>query len=138
MHNYLIGNTDFSFSRGPEDDDCCHNTVPMSDADSTVFNLLYDFDSTGLVNPPYAAPAEGLGIRRFTQRKFRGYCIHGEELQLAREMFIEKKPEVLALIDTFSDLPKLNRKRTLAFVSKFYKTHESDRAFKQRITSACR
>ena len=138
LHNYLIGNTDFSFTRGPEDDDCCHNTVPMSDANAVVFGLSYDFDSTGMVNPPYSAPSESLGIRRFTQRKYRGYCRHGSELQDARNIFIEKKAEVFGLIETFSELPKLNRKRTHSFVSKFYKTLESDRAFEQKIVSAYR
>lgn len=62
----------------------------------------------------------------------------GNRLQFAHEMFIEKESDVLALIDPFSNLPKLNRKRTHVFVSQCYTTRESDHAFKQGITSPCR
>ncbi|MEQ8691417.1 MAG: hypothetical protein RIC89_11345 [Pseudomonadales bacterium] len=138
LYNYFLGNTDFSFVRGPSEDECCHNSVPMRDGSGAVYPLLYDFDSSGFVDPPYAVPAESLGLRRLTQRKFRGYCAHNAETTAARQQFIAHKDEVLSLVENFDEIPGLNRKKTLGFVSKFYATLEDDKSFERRILKRCR
>src|SRR5205085_11114831 len=35
----------------------------------------YDFDHAGLVNAPYAKPAEELEMTSVTVRRYRGYCV---------------------------------------------------------------
>src|SRR5262249_40352544 len=50
IFEYLIGNTDFAQLSGPSADRCCHNAVLISaDAQSKVYTVPYDFDSSGLV-----------------------------------------------------------------------------------------
>ena len=138
LFHYLIGNTDFSFVRGPDGDECCHNIVPMQNEDGVVFPMAYDFDSSGIVNPPYSAPAQNLGLRRFTQRKYRGYCQHNEELEVARQTLIAAKPRVMQMVAEFDDVANLNRSKTADFIDRFYGTIESDRKFTKDLLQRCR
>lgn len=135
---YMIGNTDFSFSQGPPGDDCCHNTTPVKDLDERVFSIPYDFDSSGIVNPPYAVPAENLGLRRLTQRKFRGFCRHNQGLQQSRDRFIDLQNNIRQTIEEFDEIPHLNRPRVAKFIEGFYKTLSNDRSYSRKIESACR
>ena len=74
LFQFLIANTDWSKTKGPGDEDCCHNgkalRVPGTDTNWVV--LPYDFDQAGLINVPYARPHERLPIHRVTQRLYRG------------------------------------------------------------------
>ena len=137
LYSYMIANTDFSLVQGP-DEACCHNAVPAIDTNGEVFSIPYDFDSSGLVDPPYGVPAESLGLRRLTQRKFRGYCVHNPSLVKARDAFITHKAEIINLVQNFDAIPNLNHKKTEAFVSKFFETLESSRSFERRILKNCR
>ena len=37
--------------------------------------MPYDFDHAGLVDAPYAMPAEELHLSSIHERRYRGYCI---------------------------------------------------------------
>ena len=74
VFQYLIGNTDWSAFAGPRGEDCCHNVVPYVRADGTFVPVAYDFDASGIVNPPHAAPDQRLPIRNVRQRLYRGRC----------------------------------------------------------------
>jgi hypothetical protein len=52
IFEYMIGNTDFSIF-------ALHNTKLVQQPDQSVHPIPYDFDFSGLVHPPYAAPAGG-------------------------------------------------------------------------------
>ena len=138
LYQYMIGNTDFSFSQGPPEDGCCHNSVPVQSAAGAYYSIPYDFDSSGLVNPPYAVPAESLGLKRLTQRRYRGFCRHNDTLPEARQTLLQAKGQLYALVDTFNDIPNLNRGKVTKFLNGFYDVLESDRNFQRRIVSACR
>ena len=157
LFQYMIGNTDYSVLRGPPDDDCCHNAVPIgtkvsADATATepgkdivpdqiggtVFVVPYDFDSSGLVNPPYAVPAQNLGLKRLTQRKFRGRCRHNQALLEARLEFLTLRPKIESLIQEFADVPHLDRKRTGKFLGQFFDVLQDESAFQKRILKQCR
>ncbi len=118
LFGYFIGNTDFSLRQGPGED-CCHNAVPIQIGDS-IFPVPYDFDAAGLVDPPYAAPASNLSIRRVTQRLYRGYCEHNDELDAAIALFLRKRAEVQLLIDRFDDIPGFRARDVSAYLGKFY------------------
>lgn len=122
--------------RGPEDDKCCHNVVPMVDAAGQHYPLPYDFDSSGIVSPPYGAPS--LGLKRFTQRKYRGFCHQNEELKQARKRFLELQPSMNELITHFSDIPGLKRKKMQKFVDAFYATLTNEKQFTNKLLGKCR
>ncbi len=73
VFQYLIGNTDWSLIREPDDSACCHNADLMEFA-GELYPIPYDFDYSGVVNASYAKPDSNLKIKRVTQRLYRGYC----------------------------------------------------------------
>ena len=133
---YFIGNTDFSLRQGP-DEDCCHNAVPIQ-IGAAIFPVPYDFDAAGLVDPPYAAPAPNLSIRRVTQRLYRGYCEHNGNLESAIELFLNKRAEVQALIDQFNDVPGFRAKSVSAYLNKFYAIVENPNQVRSKLIKRCR
>jgi hypothetical protein len=142
LFQFLIGNTDWSAMRGPDSGECCHNAKLIAprpfEFDDVAIPLPYDFDSTGIVNPPYAAPAEGLGINSVTQRVYRGYCAHTDALPGARQKLLDRKAEILAVLDSEDRLDNRSKKSTLRYVERFYKIIESDRNFERMVVKKCR
>ena len=51
------------------------------------------------MNAPYASVDPRLGIQRVTQRLYRGYCWHNDTLPAARQLILDKKAEILALVE---------------------------------------
>ncbi|MCR9278221.1 MAG: hypothetical protein NXH85_09615 [Pseudomonadaceae bacterium] len=140
VFNYMIGNVDFSILAGPPNDDCCHNVVPMADAGPkpNVFPVAYDFDSTGLVDPSYGRVPDGLGITRLTQRLFRGYCRHSDELPSAIARFVDARPGLERLIADSPGLSDRKRSKIAAFVAGFYKRIGSEKAIERDMIRRCR
>lgn len=132
---YMVGNTDFSLRMGPGQE-CCHNAVPIQLEKVRV--VPYDFDATGLVNAPYARPAPSMKIRRVTQRTFRGYCAHNDQLSAAAEKFVAKQADLLALVDEFDDIPGLKRERARKYLSAFFETVGASSAVDTKLKNRCR
>ena len=133
---YFIGNTDFSLRQGP-DEDCCHNAVPIK-IGAAIFPIPYDFDAAGLVDPPYAAPASNLSIRRVTQRLYRGYCEHNGHLESAIELFSNKRADVQSLINRFNDVPGFRAKSVSAYLNKFYAIIDNPNQVRSKLIKRCR
>ena len=60
----------------------------------------YDFDVSGLVNPPYALPPEGLGLDTVRQRRYRGYCIHNAQALAVAAEFRAKRAGLIGVLGT--------------------------------------
>ena len=137
LFQYMIGNTDFSLVQGPSREECCHNAVPL-EVDNQIRSVPYDFDVTGFVNVPYAGPVPSLGIKKLTQRLYRGYCKHNAELETEIEFFKSQKETVFAMVNSFGDLEGLRTKRHIRFLEGFYNVVESERSANSRIYKKCR
>ncbi len=137
LFQYFLGNTDYSFRKGPEGEDCCHNSVPINIA-GEIYPVPYDFDVSGFVNPPYAVPQEAIGIKRVTQRKYRGYCRHNDALAAAREVFLAEQENVFATIGGFDTLPGLRADKLTKFLEPFFDVLANDRQFERKLTRRCR
>jgi hypothetical protein len=140
LFQYMVGNTDWSAVKGRPDDRCCHNVAVFGQEGVDLNTVVpFDFDQTGLVNPPYAAPPDAsLGIRRVTDRAYRGFCEHNGELPGAIAVFNQKRPELEALFNR-EDLPyPKTRRRALKFVEDFYDTINDPGKLKKKIVGACR
>jgi len=140
LFQYMVGNTDWSAVRGRPDDRCCHNVAVFGEEGVDLNTVVpFDFDQTGLVNPPYAAPPDpSLDIRRVTDRRYRGLCEHNRELPAAINLFNEKRPE---LEDLFSrdELPyPKDRERALKYISGFFKTINDPQKVEKNLLSDCR
>lgn len=69
VFEYMIGNTDWSVQ--------FQQNIRLIAKDSFAIptTVPYDFDHAGLVNAPYAKPAEELEMKSVMERRYRGYCI---------------------------------------------------------------
>ena len=69
MFQYMIGNTDWSVQYQQ------NVRLLAKDSLSVPSTVPYDFDHAGLVDAPYAKPAEELEMTSVTERRYRGYCL---------------------------------------------------------------
>ena len=136
LFQMLIGNTDYSLRQGPSGELCCHNAVAM-ERDGLIWSVPYDFDVTGLVNPPYARPPPALGIRRVTSRLYRGYCAHASQVQEAGELIAEKRAAIFELVASFDDLPNLRSGRIETFLNGYFKIWDDPGRRASRIDERC-
>jgi hypothetical protein len=119
MFYYMIGMTDFSLVANA-DGGCCHNARALRLPSGRIAVIPYDFDQTGVVNPPYALPSAGLGIQRVTQRVFRGRCRAPEEHRAAIDELVARRAQISALFEAQANLSAQRRRRALDYLGRFY------------------
>ena len=138
LFQYLIANTDWDITKGPGDEDCCHNGKvigrPGSQQDWIV--LPYDFDQAGLINTEYSLPAPGLGIRTVRTRVYRGECPHNDQLGQTIALFNKQRSGIESALAPES-LTKSTRNSSLVFVQAFYSTINDAEQLEKQIKSAC-
>lgn len=138
LYQFMIGNTDFSFIAGAEAGDCCHNTVLMVDADGHYAPMPYDFDISGLVNPPYAVVDFQLPIRTVRQRLFRGFCRDAAVFERAVERFRRVRQDMLHVLATETELDDRSRTTARAYVEQFYAILDDPKARQRYLLDECR
>ena len=140
MFEYMIGNVDWSMRAGPANDICCHNFRLLGSAATAQTALIpvpYDFDASGLVNAPYAAPAESLGQVSVRQRHYRGYCMHNAFALTAAAEFRAKRADILAALAAVPQLDE-NRKRGAAtYLDGFFRDIATDDEVQRRLLKTC-
>jgi len=134
---FFAGNTDFSFLRSQGTENCCHNAVPLTSKGET-YAVPYDFDSTGFVDPPYAAPSEDLDLLKVTSRLHRGYCAHSTSLPQAIEEFQTVRQETLSLIQDYPYLSNSRRKKLLRYSNKFFQILDNPKKTQRLLVNRCR
>ena len=140
LFQYMVGNTDWSAVKGRPDDRCCHNVALFGQEGVDINSVVpFDFDQTGLVNPPYAAPPDAsLGIRRITDRRYRGLCENNDEREGIIAAFNRKRPELEALFSR-DELPyPKDRERALKYITGFFETINDPRQLEKKILNTCR
>jgi hypothetical protein len=135
---YLIGNTDFSVILGPEGSNCCHNIIPIKLANGSVIPVPYDFDASGIINPPYLSPPEHLGLRSTRQRLYRGYCQNTAGFKKTFEAFHAQREAVFALYNNQQGLADRTRNSTIGYIEKFYNTISGDDKIVSEFIDKCR
>ena len=138
VFQYFVGNTDFSPIAGPPDSNCCHNYVLFGDGDAPIKAIPYDFDQSGFVNAPYAAPDSRLRIRSVTQRVYRGRCPFNEFVPDSLAAFEAMRAPIYELIETQEELDERSRKHLRRFVDRFYKDVSEPVRVERNILSKCR
>jgi len=136
VFEYLIGNTDYSLIRGPENDDCCHNAVPFSDG-SRVWPVPYDFDFSGLVDAPYADPAPQFNIRTVRTRVYRGRCSNNDLLEQTLGSIRAKKADIYGLVDALPDLDDRNRRQVTQYLDSFFQIAEDEKRIEREFVREC-
>jgi hypothetical protein len=142
LFQYMIANVDWAALSGPDPKECCHNVKPIAPRPLTpqdkIYPIPYDFDSAGMVDTHYAAPAQGLPIRSVTQRLFRGYCRQNSTLEDARKHFLTQEAAIMALISDESRFNENTKKKTTKYIGKFFKTIKDPDDFERLIVKKCR
>ncbi len=132
LFQLMIGNTDWSGLYQ-------HNQKVMVIGEKTIIPLAYDFDMTGLVNPPYAQVNSAVGIERVTDRMYRGFCRDKSIFEVVRAEFLEKEPAIFQTIeDTKGYFSDTDAKAARAFVKEFYDILKNDKLFQLKVVDSCR
>lgn len=141
LFQYLIGNTDWDVTAGPEGTQCCHNSrlaAGTQDAVSNIIALPYDFDNSGLVSAPYAVSSPTLPISSVRQRLYRGYCLHNALVIEEAEAFRQARHGMEAEIAETPGLQDATRQTLLQYVDRFFADIASPAAIERNLLSHCR
>lgn len=129
---FMIGNTDFSTL-------FLHNQKVLQLSDETIVPLSYDFDMSGLVNPPYALVNAQLGLKSITDRLYRGFCRDEVFLEMIRQEFLIKEDVFWTTVDRQHPyISEIDMKSARGFLKEFFDVLKSDRLFQDKILQACR
>ncbi len=136
VYQFLIGNTDFSLLKGEGKEACCHN-VKLLDSGTGFIPVPYDFDLAGVINASYAAPPVNLGIKRVTQRLYRGFCDNNEHVPSTLAQINANKSAIYA---AFMDdrIREKTRKKMTKFLDDFFTLTGDPKKLERRITGKCR
>jgi len=122
LFEYLIGNTDWSIPY-------LHNIKLISpDSTHVPYTVAYDFDHSGIVDAPYASPAEQLGIPSVRVRMYRGYCLPYTDFDETIKFYNEIKEKIYQVYTGCSLLPPKYIKATTAYLDDFYETINNQKA----------
>lgn len=113
VFEYMIGNTDYSIY-------ALHNVRIVQKPDKTLHPVPYDFDFSGLVNPPYALPARGLMLKSVVDRMYRGPCGRQEHVEPVVATFLARKDAIKALPDGIPGLERAARDEARSYIDGFY------------------
>ncbi|MEP7374767.1 MAG: hypothetical protein ABI675_15330 [Chitinophagaceae bacterium] len=129
---YLIGNTDWSVPYQ-------HNIKLLARDSVTIpFTVPYDFDHAGIVDAPYAYPAEELQMKSVRDRRFRGYCIQNmKEYEEVVALYNRLKNDIYNLYTHCELLEERYIKSTTAYLDEFYKTINNPKALEREFTYPC-
>lgn len=131
VFQYMIGNTDFSLSY-------LHNLrIVQTDTSINFFPMAYDFDWSGLVNSPYAAPDSRLPIKRVIDRLYRGGCHTPEILARVFTHYKAKKGEIYGTLTELKGLTPDRLKEATEYLDEFYKFIDDAKEVRREIGRAC-
>jgi hypothetical protein len=125
VFEYMISNLDWAMTAGPAGEDCCHNSRLMGPAGVTgastgLIPVPYDFDETGLVDVPYAAPPDGINVTNVKERRYRGFCAHNEEAKAFLTQISTRHDSLMAILDETPELTDRTRRNAAKYLGDFF------------------
>jgi len=132
VFQYMIGNTDWSVP-------ALHNVVLLKkDPRALPITVPYDFDWCGLVNAPYAKPAEQLDIESVRTRLYRGFCRPDAEVQLALDEFRQRREEIYQTCRSVPFLTEKDLSKIIKYMDQFFNTLDNPKAVDLEFHRNCR
>jgi len=113
LFSFLIGHTDYSVFT-------LHNTFLVQAQDKKLHAVLYDFDVTGLVDPPYARPSRVLNLDSVRDRLYRGPCRPVEQLEPLLATYRSKKDAIFDLYASEPELDSNSKQQMKEYVADFF------------------
>ena len=132
VFQYLIGNTDWSVQY------LQNIKLIATDSVSSPVTVPYDFDHAGIVNAPYALPAEELLMSSVRQRRYRGYCmpdLKSFETIIAR--YNSLKNDIYTLYSSCTLVDAKYIKSTTQFLDAFYKAINNPKTWQYDFAYPC-
>jgi hypothetical protein len=132
VFEYMIGNTDWSIQYLQNMKLIAPDSIQVATA------IPYDFDHAGIVNSPYAQPAEQLQMSSVRQRRYRGYCIQDmKEFDPAIALYNELKPAIYNMYTSCRLLDVKYVKTTIKYLDDFYTTINNPASYKKAFSYPC-
>lgn len=132
VFEYLIGNTDWSVEY--------QQNIRLLAADSLSLpgTVPYDFDHAGLVDAPYAQPAEELKMQSVRERRYRGYCINDmNEFTPVIYFYNNLKKNIYSLYSNCTFISSKYLKSTLKYLDEFYNTINDSKKLREEFGYPC-
>ncbi|MBK5279508.1 MAG: hypothetical protein JJE09_11670 [Bacteroidia bacterium] len=133
VFEYMIGNTDWSVQY--------YQNVKLIAIDSSTMpsTVPYDFDHAGIVDAPYAKPAEALQLGSIRVRRYRGYCMNNlSSLDGIFSHFNQLKEDIYNVYTKNTLLDQGYVKATVKFLDEFYKTINNPKLANTDFDYPCR
>ena len=132
VFQYMIGNTDWSVQFQQ------NISLLAKDSLGVPTTVPYDFDHSGLVNAPYARPAEELLMSSVTERRYRGYCITDMNTYApVIALFNKLKNDFYAVYTECTLLSEKQIKSATRYLDDFYSTINKPKALKDAFGYPC-
>ncbi len=131
VFQYLIGNTDWSVQY--------LQNIKLLKFDSPFpVTVPYDFDHAGIVNTPYAHPAEELLLSSIRERRYRGYCVNNLTVfNNVIDVYNKLKDDIYRLYTSNELLDTKYVKSTTKFLDEFYETINNPKAWQKDFAYPC-
>ena len=137
VFHYFIGNTDFSPIGSDPEEDCCHNQALLAREGQLALTIPYDFDHSGLVGAPHAAPNPRFKLRSPRQRLYRGRCTNNDYLPATLDLFRERRSAIESLVREQPELEGFMRRSMLEFIEEFYEEINNPKQVNRKLVSKC-
>jgi hypothetical protein len=141
LFQFMISNLDWDMVTARPGEECCHNGRLIAASETARNDLIptpYDFDFSGFVNAPYAAPPEGIDVANVRERLYRGFCIHNDQLPATIELFRSRRAAINAVIANETRLSDRARRAATSYIDGFYEIIEDPARVERQITRRCR
>lgn len=132
VFQYMIGNTDWSIQY------LQNIKLLAKDSNAVPISVPYDFDHAGIVNAPYAKPAEELLMSSIRQRRYRGYCIQDMKVfDAVLAQYNQLKKDIYSLYNGCTLIDQKYLKSTIQFLDEFYATINNPKAWQKEFAYPC-
>ena len=132
VFQYLIGNTDWSVEY------LQNIKLLKTESSPQLITVPYDFDHSGLVDAPYAHPAEELLMRSVQERRYRGYCIKDMKVfEKPFALYNRSKSDIYNLYTKSNLLDEKYIKSVIKFLDEFYATINDPKAWQKDFAYPC-
>ena len=129
---YLIGNTDWGIQY------LQNIKLVAKDSNAMPTAVPYDFDHAGLVDAPYAMPAEELMMNSVRERRYRGFCLKEMKyFEPAITFYNGLKKNIYDLYTNCVLLDAKYIKATLNYFDEFYKTINDPKKLQKEFSYPC-
>ena len=133
VFEYLIANTDWSVQY------LQNIKLIATDSLAVPTAVPYDFDHAGIINAPYAKPAEELLLSGIRERKYRGFCITNmKDFDESIAFFNQIKNEVYGIYTNCILLDEKYKNATIKYLDDFYTTINNADAVKKEFGYPCK